>query len=195
MSKLKTYLKIITFSSAILSGMLATSTSLSINNYLLNTFSKYQNLERAVLTLSDFKYEWPNSKDKFSALLPNDVGFREFLFMIYNKKAIPCDKKEVNGISIIITGTYIEIGGLDATPQYLLGVWTRAPAFIAVTPMYLNDTQTWIQEEKQNDLHRFAFYTVILAIICDFLSDFVQIIKRHIHNIKSKLLSYHSFKK
>lgn len=178
MPTLKTNLKLIAFSLTILSGIFAMSTSFSINNYLINIHPKYQKLKRAIVTLLDFKYESAD-KYKFSALSPNDVGFREFLSVMYNNIAISYDKKEVTGILMIKTGTYIGIGEFEATPQYLLGFWI-SDTFKDMTVMYQNDTQTWIQHEKQKDLQFYAFIVLLIAVTSNLVSDYVYLNKGRI---------------
>jgi len=99
---------------------------------------------------------------------------------MYNNIAISYDKKEVSCILMIRTGTYIGIGELDATPQYLLKILMN-DTLKDITVMHQNGTQTWIQRDMQKDLQFFAFTVLLVAVTLDLVSD-------HSSEIKARLL-------
>jgi len=183
MTSLKTKLKFIAFSFTVLSAGLAVSPFFGIDKFLIILLPKYQNLGRAVATLSDYKYRTTQEPYMNYSLLPrNNVGFKEFLSLIYNKRAIPYDKNKVTHIIIFISGTFIRIGGFEATPQYLLKIKING-TLIGVALMFPNDIQTWVQNEGQDDLQKCAFYSLLFAVIVDFASDFEQKIKEVIMRV------------
>ena len=164
-----------------LSAGLAISPLFGIDNLLLNSLPKYQNLERAVVILSIFKYQ-NIQKQNYSLLSRSNIGFKEFRSVIYNKRAITYDKNKVTNILIIKSGTFIRIGGFEATPQYLLKIKING-TLIGVALMFPNDIQTWVQNEGQDDLQKCAFYSLLFAVIVDFASDFEQKIKEVIMRV------------
>lgn len=146
---------------------------------LYNIDYRYANRNNALLSLSDLESREFNMPDGIvsynsSYITPIDLGFREMLSLIKQKRPVPYADLFIKQIVVIRIGAQIQYGRFDLTPQYILGVGindytSNSPKIESITLLYEGELESWIDDEEQRALNNISLIGGLGAVLIKLL--------------------------